>query len=347
MAVAERLLSSARGAGAEIVSVIPVAGDGSRRRFFRLHCEDGKTVMAVAPGDSSRGGHAEAHSAWKIGTHLFRAGVPVPEPLAWDEASGLILFEDLGDTRLHDLRPGEGRGDASSFIELYRRVVRELARMQVRGREGFDPAWCWQTPRYDRALMLERESGYFLESFCLDLLGLELDQGEVRREFGILADQASLAEADFFLHRDFQSRNIMVREGRVRFIDFQGGRLGPLAYDLASLLIDPYVRLTTGQRDELFDHYLDVLADCIPYDPARFREEYLTLALQRNLQILGAFGFLGGRRGKVFFLQFIEPALDSLEELLAADGMKRYPVLAGVIERCRDRFARLRERKEV
>ena len=130
----------------------------------------------------------------------------------------------------------------------------------------------------------------------------------------------------------------MVKEGKVRIIDFQGGRLGPLGYDLASLLHDPYVSLPQGVRESLLEEYLMVLRQYIAYDPAQFREEYFYLSLQRHLQALGAFAFLGGQRGKSFFLQFIRPALLSLQTLLLDKGKRRYPDLAGLIATCLECF---------
>ncbi len=318
------------GRGAERLQVSPLAGDGSQRRFFRLHLPDGRLVVAILPPADDAAGMAEARSAWLIGRHLHGAGVPVPELFAFDRQSGLILCEDLGGTKLYDLA-GQG-GDRPRLY--YRQAVRELARMQVRGGRGFDPAWCWDTPCYDRALMLERESGYFLQSLCLDLLRLDVDRAGLQREFNAIADEASAAPAGFFLHRDFQSRNIMIKENRVRFIDFQGGRPGPLAYDLASLLIDPYVALPQDVQNGLVNEYLQALHTYMEYDPERFRREYHYLSLQRNLQILGAFAFLGYRRGKPFFRPFVRPALCSLRALLAESPGRGYPVLSRLVENC-------------
>ncbi|MCI5159544.1 MAG: aminoglycoside phosphotransferase, partial [Candidatus Electrothrix sp. AUS1_2] len=239
--------------------------------------------------------------------------------------------------RLHDVVQEKGT-DSEQVIRLYRQAVSELARMQVRGSEGFDPAWCWDTPRYDSALMLERESGYFLRAFCRDFLRLEIDEEKIAKEFHTLADKASLAEATFFLHRDFQSRNIMIRQDRVRFIDYQAGRLGPLAYDLASLLIDPYAALPIQFQEELLEHYLDTLTGLLPYDRSRFRQEYPSLALQRNLQILGAFAFLSQQRGKPFFRQYLAPALGSLQGLLAKTATAEYPYLTALCRRCGERL---------
>jgi aminoglycoside/choline kinase family phosphotransferase len=307
----------------------PLLPDGSLRHFCRLIRADGVRAIAAAPPDDVLG-LREAKAGWQIGRHLFACGAPVPELLAFDETSGLLLCEDLGDVRLHDVVLQRGP-DSAEVIALYQQTVVELAKMQVRGREQFDPAWCWDTPRYDRHVMLERESGYFLRALCRDLLQLDCDEAALEQEFAALADKAALADASFFLHRDFQSRNIMVQAGRVRFIDYQAGRLGPLAYDLASLLLDPYAALPQEMQDELLEHYLDVLNALLPYDREQFRREYLLLALQRNLQILGAFAFLSSQRGRPFFRPYIEPALRSLLAKLPAE---EYPCLKSLTERC-------------
>jgi aminoglycoside/choline kinase family phosphotransferase len=182
--------------------------------------------------------------------------------------------------------------------------------------------------------MLERESGYFLQALCRDLLQLPIADQEVEHEFAVLADRAQQADATFFMHRDFQSRNIMVLEGRVRFIDFQGGRLGPAAYDLASLLIDPYAALPQQLQSDLLELYLDEFTTLVSYDRQRFKEEYLVLALQRNLQMLGAFAFLSNQRGKPFFRQYIKPALCNLQTLLAKADPDEYPSLKALTEQC-------------
>ena len=332
------LQKSGKPARQDQTSCTPLTGDGSQRAFFRLRFADETTVVAVLPAGRDLGEMAEARSAWLIGTHLSRAGVPVPTPLAFAEERGMILFEDLGDLRLHDYLRGRGAGDDAELLRVYGEVVRELPRMQVLGGQGFQEAWCWQTPRYDRELMLTRESGYFLEALCQGLLGLSPDISALHREFEEIAGHAAAAPAHFFLHRDFQSRNLMLKDGRVRIIDFQGGRLGPLAYDLASLLIDPYVGLPQAVQDALLAEYLLALRQYTDYDPERFRREYVYLALQRNLQILGAFAFLAGQRGKAFFLPFIRPALQTLQARLAREGRGRYPVLSQLVQTCQEQM---------
>jgi aminoglycoside/choline kinase family phosphotransferase len=315
------------------LSVETMIPDGSQRRFCRLIHENGSRIIAVAPADGDDAGLQEAVAGWRIGRHLFAAGVPVPELVNFDEQRGLLVCEDLGDVRLHDLVTELG-SSAEQVANYYRQAVIELARMQVRGRDNFDCSWCWDTNRYDRKLMLERESGYFLQALCRDLLQLPVAKQQIEEEFAYLADQAERADSSFFLHRDFQSRNIMVHQGRVRFIDFQGGRLGPLAYDLASLLIDPYAGLPQQQQSDLLELYLNELTSLVPYDRQQFKAEYLALAMQRNLQILGAFSFLSNQRGKQFFRQYIKPSLRSMQTLSARTDPADYPYLKALIRQC-------------
>lgn len=317
----------------EGVQVESLSPDGSLRRFCRMIGTDDSRVIAVAPPAGDSTGLREASSAWDIGCHLFARGIPVPELYCFDKQNGLLVCEDLGDVRLHDLLLQKG-SSSELIVDLYQQSVIGLTRMQVRGRVNFDCSWCWDTDRYDRKLMLERESGYFLQALCLDMLQLPVERQEIEGEFIGLADRAQQADASIFLHRDFQSRNIMVQHGQVRFIDFQGGRLGPAAYDLASLLIDPYAALPDRLQDDLLDLYFDEFTALVPYDRQQFQDDYLVLALQRNLQILGAFAYLTNQRGKSFFKQYIKPSLHSLQTLLAKTAPDRYPCLKSLSEQC-------------
>jgi aminoglycoside/choline kinase family phosphotransferase len=322
----------------DTITVTPLTPDGSLRRFCRIEHQDGRKAVAIAPPPDDTNGLREAVAGWHIGRHLFACKAPVPNLYGFEEQSGLLVCEDLGNQRLHDLVEGKGR-EAEQVMQYYRQAVTELARMQVRASKGFDPAWCWDTTHYDRALMLERESGYFLQALCRDFLELEFDQEKIAQDFQALAEKASQAEASFFLHRDFQSRNIMIQKGQVRFIDYQAGRLGPLAYDLASLLIDPYAALPAAIQEELLKHYLDALTSLLPYNREQFHQEYLVLALQRNLQILGAFAFLSQQRNKPFFRQYLLPALHSLHDLLAKTTTSEYLYLKSLSQQCAQKIA--------
>ena len=314
------------------VTIKPLTPDGSMRLFCRLQHENGQQVIAIAPPAASAHDIAEAAAGWHIGRHLFACQVPVPEPLAFDCRSGVLVCEYLGHVRLHDLITA--RGLTSEVVELYRQAVVELANMQLSGRENFDTSWCWDTPRYDQQLMVERESGYFLRALCGDLLGVEFSKKIIAAECAELARLAAEADASFFLHRDFQSRNIMVCNGSVRFIDYQAGRLGPLGYDLSSLLIDPYAALPGKLQDELFGLYVQTLGLRLGCSQEVFLENYLLLALQRNLQILGAFAFLSHQRQKPFFRKYLQPALVSAHHLLGRIDPPGFPALNRLVLDC-------------
>ncbi len=298
------------------LTIATLAGDGSSRKSWRVMEDDRRLCLAVAPPSDTAQDLAEARASRFIGLHLLKKGVPVPEQYGWNEEHGVLLFEDLGDEKLHDrVQVAKETGRWLEGVRpFYGATVVALAEMQVCGADGFDPDWCWDSPCYDKTVMLERESDYFLRAFWKEYLGREEPVG-LREEFGQIAKQAALISAGYFLHRDFQSRNIMMHEDRPCFIDCQGGRMGPLAYDLASLLIDPYAALPFDFQEELLDIYLDRIETLISVNRKAFVEEYLLLAMQRNLQIVGAFSFLSQQRHKVFFEQFLQPALSSLNSL--------------------------------
>jgi len=304
-------------------------GDGSNRRFYRILASDTFSILAVLPALTDDAtliakGLAEAHAAFLIGSHLYAKGVRVPKIIGFDNESGILLFEDLGDTLLqHEIRR---TADPGLILARYREVIRVLVHMQFSGRQDFDPGWCWDTPCYDRDLMLTRESGYFLTEFCKHFLNCRKIVPGLDEEFQALADRAAREPVEFFLHRDFQSRNLMILDSEIRIIDFQGGRLGPLGYDLASLLIDPYAGLSRENQEELLACYIEEVKKFGINGP-QFAAGYPYLALQRNLQILGAFAFLGHTRNKPFFRQFLRPALVSLKERLAKPFAADYPCL--------------------
>jgi len=303
--------------------VVPLAGDGSTRRFSRIVQSDVHALVAVMPPTTSARDLAEAASSYRIGKHLFERGIAVPAVFGFDEETGTVLFEDLGDCHLHAVV----RDEPAKALPWYRAAIDELIRLQISGRQGFDVGFCWDTPRYDKALMLERESGYFLQAFCKDYLGMDAAADDPAEDFERLASRAAQEPADFLLHRDFQSRNLMIHENHLRVIDFQGARFGPLAYDLASLLNDPYAALPDFFKEELFEYYLGKISKKIHLDQDRFRNGYYYIAMERNLQILGAFSFLTMKKKKIFFMEFMKPAALSLVTLLAKPAGAGFPVL--------------------
>lgn len=326
IAVMQKLLQAA-GASSTWDELITLSGDGSDRPFFRVR-QGVKSYLAVFPSPTVARACDEAHSTYVIGRHLQQAGVPVPAIYAYDQPSGGILFEDLGDRLLFHQVVTK---DDVAVDELYGQAVVVLADLQLGACSGFRPEWCWDTPRYDRQLMIKRESNYFAVEFCTKFMGLSVLPAGLGDEFAGLADRIMLCPADSLMHRDYQSRNLMVAQGRLRVIDFQGARFGPLAYDLASLLNDPYVSLSEARKQQLIGQYLERLHTYISLDRDRFMEDYWHIALQRNLQVLGAYAFLVQERGKEFFRPYITPALERLLTLLATTLAADYPILLDLV----------------
>ncbi|MGB5884254.1 MAG: phosphotransferase [Desulfobulbales bacterium] len=321
----------------EKVILTPLSGDGSSRIFFKIKTGNTASFCGVLPdNENAKKGRAEAQAAFNIGTHLKKRGIPVPAVHAFDPENGFILFEDLGETLLYDelekKRNKSGGRIWGQIKETYKESIEILLYMQISGSVHFDRKWCWDTQRYDKKLMLERESGYFMQAFCQDMLGIQKFSAKLNDEFSKLASYAARQPAVYFLHRDFQSRNLMIVDGEIRIIDFQGGRLGPLGYDLASLLIDPYAQIPHEVQEELLEHYLEHLCT-YGLDDLAFLKGYKSLALQRNLQILGAFAFLSGQKQKIFFKQFILPATLSLHHLLIDSDGNNYPHLLKLTEK--------------
>ena len=328
------------------VGLSTLSGDGSSRLFFNIKTETASFCGVLPARDNTQKGLAEAHAAFNIGSHLKKRGLPVPVIHAFDPVSGFILFEDLGKTLLHDLLLKKKKSSDELFgqeiSELYKEIIENLLFMQISGSVHFDRKWCWDTQRYDKKLMLEKESGYFMQAFCKDLLGINSFPKGLTDEFKLLAGRSARQPAVYFLHRDFQSRNLMVSDNKIRIIDFQGARLGPLGYDLASLLIDPYAQLPEQLQHELLEHYLEHLCK-YGLDDLAFIKGYPSLALQRNLQVLGAYAFLGFQKQKKFFRQYIFPAAFSLQQRLAHPDAKDYPHL----RKLTDKIMGLLEQKKI
>lgn len=305
----------------------PLQADGSKREFWRVIIQDAArsfVAMSNPPidGDAARENFAYA----MIGNHLRRKGVPAPELYRFDLARGWFVMEDLGAVSLQ-----EAVLSSSRPLPLYERALEALFRLQVQGADGFDASWCCQTERYDRHVMQRLESEYFKNAFLVLYLGMERNWAPLEAAFRRLAENAAKADNRFLIHRDFQSRNIMVRQNGVGLVDWQGARLGPLAYDFASLLIDPYTDLPSNVRSAVWDSYLRILQAYDKRLVEPFKATFPYLALQRNLQILGAFAFLTKARGKRHFEAYIPGALRNLGNLLEELGDRELAPLEEVV----------------
>jgi aminoglycoside/choline kinase family phosphotransferase len=308
------LEAAAKARNVSLASPQTLAGDGSDRRYYRLL--GSPTVVLLFHPFPPGGEVNENDSYYLLGRHLRAQGTPVPEIYTYCREEFWMMLEDLGDISLECVIRRQAQ--ESQIRHWYQQALGILVDMQIKGREGFDPSWCFDTPVLDRNFLWEREWGYFVKAFLNNYLGLPVRVADLAPDFERLLTGRLAPGPAGFLHRDFQSRNLFLTGGRLRVIDFQGGRLGPLGYDVASLLIDPYVNLSPAWQAELLDYYLDLLAARLEVDDVSFREQYEHLALCRNLQILGAYGYLTKVKGKDQFARYIPTAVAGLRRRLEA-----------------------------
>jgi aminoglycoside/choline kinase family phosphotransferase len=248
--------------------------------------------------------------------HFGRHGLPVPEIYGEDLDGGAYIEEDLGDTTLFEFLSKNRAGERiePAVIEAYRKVVAVLPRFQVEAGRDLDYSVCYPRGSFDRQ-SIAWDLNYF-KYYFLRLAAIPFGEQALEDDFGRLTDFLLTAPSDYFLYRDFQSRNIMLRDGQPYFVDYQGGRKGALQYDIASLLYDAKADLSPDVRRELMGSYLDALGSYVDLDREAFLRYYYGYVYVRIMQALGAYGFRGFYERKAHFLQSVPYALKNLRWLL-------------------------------
>ncbi len=292
--------------------VVPLQGElgGSGRKIIRL---SNAKVSAIGIVYAVR----EENAAFlEFSRHFRRHGLPVPDIYAEDLTHGAYLEEDLGDTTLFEFltKNRSGESIAPEVVEAYRKVVAVLPRFQVEAGRDLDYTVCYPNPSFDRQ-SIAWDLNYF-KYYFLRLAGVPFNEQALEDDFSRLTEFLLSAPRDYFLYRDFQSRNIMLCKGDPFFVDYQGGRKGALQYDIASLLFDAKADLPPDLRQQLLDHYLDRLSSFISLDREAFLRHYYAYVYIRIMQALGAYGFRGFFERKAHFLQSVPYALKNLRWLL-------------------------------
>ena len=303
-------------------------GDGSDRKWYRV--TDGQESLILADhGIRQDDSTCEADAFVSIGRHLESKGIPIAKIYLYDTFSGHVFMEDLGD--IHFQTFIKSIKNQNLIVSHYKALIRLLGKLSIEGRKGFNPAWTCQTAAYTEDLILEKECRYFVDAFLKNYLGMNIRFNDLEAEFKLLAEKALRFAINGFMHRDMQSRNIMVKKDRFYFIDFQGGRLGPIQYDLASLLIDPYVDLPRAIQNTLLTFCVETLSPLFRVDPDQFLSCYQYCAVTRNLQILGAFGFLSRLKKKTYFEKYIPNAIKTLKYHFSTFQREEFPTLTSIV----------------
>jgi aminoglycoside/choline kinase family phosphotransferase len=298
--------------GSPVTRVQPLQGElgGSGRQIIRLTGAKNAAIGIVY-------GVREENAAFlEFSRHFRKHGLPVPEIYGEDLDHGVYLEEDLGNTTLYEFLSKNRSGEkiARPVVEAYRKVAEILPRFQVQAGRDLNYKACYPIGSFDRQ-SIAWDLNYF-KYYFLRLAGVPFNEHALEDDFGRLTDFLMTASREYFLYRDFQSRNIMLRDGQPFFVDYQGGRKGALQYDIASLLFDAKADLPPELRQELLDHYLDALGKYVRLDRDVFMKHYYAYVYVRILQALGAYGFRGFYERKTHFLQSVPYAMKNLRWLL-------------------------------
>src|SRR5690349_3253416 len=297
---------------APVVRVQPLQGElsGSGRKIIRLHGERDRAIGILYNV------REENIAFLEFSRHFHRHGLPVPEIYAEDLSQGAYIEQDLGDTTLFEFLSNNRSGAEirPEVMEVYRQVASILPRFQVEAARDLNYKVCYPRASFDRQ-SISWDLNYF-KYYFLRLAGIPFSEQALEDDFSRLTKFLLSAPRDYFLYRDFQSRNIMLRDGQPYFLDYQGGRKGALQYDVASLLYDAKADLPPELRQQLLDHYLDVLRGYVDVPREAFLQHYYAYVYIRIMQALGAYGFRGFYERKVHFLQSVPFALKNIRWLL-------------------------------
>ena len=310
-----------------------ITGSGSSREYYRFADAKGETVIGVI-GKSLDENRAFIY----VSRHFKKRKLAVPEILAVSDDGLRYLQSDLGSTSLFDAL-AEGRAAGGRYNlkeqELLRRTIRELPNVQIRGAREFDFTYCFPHQKFDLLSVLF--DLYYFKYCFLFTTGIEYHELKMEADFNIFAKDLVAEDNTCFMYRDFQARNVILdKDGNPQFIDYQGGRRGPIYYDLASFLWQASAKYSNKLRRELIYEYYNSLKNYteVP-SPRHFVNRLGLFVLFRTLQVLGAYGFRGLYERKEHFIKSIPYAIDNLRELLAGNDFP-YPYLVSILRKIVD-----------
>ena len=311
----------------EALYIIPLAQSGSYRKYFRINGKE-KTAIGVFNPDEK-----ENKSFISFTKHFLKKGLNVHKLYAQQLKEKIYLIEDLGDTTLFSLIEKENTSNSLSeqLLSYYKDSLSHLIRFQIDGGKGLDYSVCYPREKFDKQSILW-DLNYF-KYYFLKLIKIPFDEQKLEDDFNVFSKFLLQADSKYFMYRDFQSRNILVHNNELYFVDYQGGRKGALQYDVASLLFQAKVNLSHEIREKLLDYYLAELSKQIKVNRKEFKKYYYGYVLIRLLQTLGAYGFRGYYENKSHFLLSIPFALKNLQWLVDENQVpKKFPELKRILD---------------
>lgn len=307
-------------------SVSAITGSASNRSYYRLASEAGRCIGVIGTD------RAENYAFVTLARHFSSKGIPVPEIYSVSDDGMVYIQEDLGEVSLYDLLLSARKGQTSwNEVEtLLCRTMSLLPKIQYEGAEGLDFSICYPQPSFDRQNVMF-DLNYFKYCF-LKATGLEFNEVLLQQDFESLADDLLIRDTDTFMYRDFNVRNVMVKDGSPYFIDFQGGRRGPVCYDVASFVWQARAAYADDLKEKLVQSYMDALTEYAEVPRDTLESDLKLSRLFRLLQVMGAYGFRGWTEHKAAFVVSIPLAISNLEELLSELPSDSYPYLMQVLK---------------
>ena len=308
------------------VEILPIAASGSARQYYRI-VTDKRSVIGTYSENTEEN---EAFLAFS--KHFHDLGLNVPEVFAVNKERTCYLQSDFGDDNLfaHVQKSLMAGSFGETVIQLYKTALKHLVKFQCVGHQGLDYSKAYPTPSFDRQAILD-DLNYFKYYFVKPHEEIDFNETRLGKDFEALAEFVSQAPCDFFMYRDFQSRNIMVKDNELYFIDFQGGRKGPLNYDVVSLLYQVKAQIPQAVRDELVQYYKQELKQFVNPEEVKFDLYQPYFVYLRLLQVLGAYGFRGLIQKKSHFIESIPYALKELKTWNEKHPLNDYPELQHVL----------------
>ncbi len=315
-----------RSIGMTPVDILPIAESGSSRKYYRV-----KTSEASVIG-TYNANVEENEAFFYLTEHFGKMHLPVPKLLAVNKERTCYLQSDHGDDTLfshvqHAL--ATGKYDEQT-VGLFKQTLEQLVRFQIEGHRGLDYSKVYPVPCFDKPSVMD-DLDYFKYYFVKPHAEIVFNETRLKAEFNAFADVVCRAKNDFFMYRDFQSRNVMIDQDKPCFIDYQGGRRGPLQYDVVSLLYQVKAQMPQSLRDELLGYYKQALTAYLDPDSVDFDRYYPYFVYLRLLQVLGAYGFRGLIQKKAHFIESIPYALKELKTWNEKYPLDAYPELQSVI----------------